>query len=246
MAGRLAGKVAIITGAGAGMGEAAAELFHREGAKVVLADISGEQEKVAKRLGDGAIAVHADVSKEADVEAMVNTAVSTFGRLDVLFNNAGIDGLQAPTGEYTKAAWDQIIGINLTGPFLGMRYGIPAMLKTGGGAIVNNASMAAKVAFANMPAYCAAKAGVVMLTKTAAVEYAKDRIRVNAVLPGVVATSMTPSLPAELIAGIEAATPQNRIADPSEIAAVALFLASDEASFVTGETITVDGGYTAI
>lgn len=246
MTGRLADKVAIITGAGSGMGAATAELFHREGAKLVLADVSGQQEDVAKRLGDGAIAVHADVSKESDVEAMIDTTLNTFGRLDVLYNNAGIDGLQARTADYTLEAWEQVLAVNLTGPFLGMRYGIPAMINSGGGSIISTASMAANVAFANMPAYCASKAGVVMLTKTAAVEYAKDGIRINAILPGVIGTGMTKVLPPDLISGIEAATPQNRIADPSEIATVALFLATDESSFITGETITVDGGYTAI
>jgi len=246
MAGRLEGKVAIITGAGSGMGEATAELFHREGAKVVIADISGEQEKVAKRLGDGAIGVHVDVSKPSDVEAMVDTAVKTFGKLDILYNNAGIDGPQAPTAEYTKEAWDQVISVNLDGPFLGMRYAIPAMAKSGGGSIITTASVAAKVAFANMPAYCASKGGVVMLTKTVAVEYAKDGIRANVILPGLIRTAMTPLLPPDLIKGMEAKTPQNRIADPSEIATVALFLASDDSSFITGESIVVDGGYIAV
>lgn len=246
MASRLDGKVAIITGAGSGMGEATARLFHREGAQVVLADISGEQEKVAKELGTGAIAVHTDVSKPDDVVTMVETAVGTFGKLDILFNNAGIDGLQSPTGEYPKDAWDEVIGVNLNGPFLGMRYGIPAMIRNGGGSIISTASVAAKVAFANMPAYCAAKAGLVMLTKTAAVEYAKHGIRVNVILPGVIRTGMIPNIPVEVIKGMEEATPQNRIADASEIATVALFLASDDSSFITGENITVDGGYTAI
>jgi NAD(P)-dependent dehydrogenase (short-subunit alcohol dehydrogenase family) len=244
MPGRLEGKVAVITGAGSGMGAATAQLFHRQGAKVVLADISGQQESVAKQLGDGAIGVHVDVTKPADAEAMIATAVSTYGKLDILFNNAGIDGLQAPTAEYTKEAWDQVIAVNLDGPFLGMRYGIPAMIKNGGGSIISTASVAARVAFANMPAYCAAKGGVVMLTKTAAVEYAKDNIRVNAILPGVIGTGMIPNLPPDLIKGMAAKTPQNRIADPSEIATVALFLASDDSSFITGESIVVDGGYT--
>jgi NAD(P)-dependent dehydrogenase (short-subunit alcohol dehydrogenase family) len=246
MGGRIEGKVAIITGAGSGMGAATAELFHREGSRVVLADISGQQEVLAKKLGENAIAVHADVSKEQDVAALVDAAVENFGQLDILFNNAGIDGLQAPTAEYSKEAWDQVLAVNLTGPFLGIRYGIPAMLESGGGSIISTASIAARVAFANMPAYCASKGGLVMLTKTAAAEYAKQGIRVNAILPGVIATGMTPVLPAELISGIKEATPQNRIADPSEIATVALFLASDDSSFITGESITVDGGYTIV
>jgi NAD(P)-dependent dehydrogenase (short-subunit alcohol dehydrogenase family) len=246
MSGRLDGKVAIITGAGSGMGEATAELFHREGAKVVLADISGEQEKLAKRLGDNAVAIHTDVSKAADVQAMVETAVATFGKLDVLYNNAGIDGQLALTGEYATDAWDQVIAVNLTGPFLGMRYGIPAMLQSGGGSIISTASMAAQVAFPKMPAYCASKGGVVMLTRNAAVEYAAQGIRVNAILPGVIDTGMSKSLPEELIQGVKQATPQNRIADASEIASVALFLASDESSFITGQAIMVDGGYTCV
>jgi len=246
MAGRLGGKVAIITGAGSGMGAATAELFYREGAKLVLADISGEQEKLAKRLGDNAIAVHTDVSKEADVQAMVETAVATFGKLDVLYNNAGIDGQLALTGEYTTDAWNQVIAVNLTGPFLGMRYGIPAMLQSGGGSIISTASMAAHVAFPKMPAYCASKGGVVMLTRNAAVEYAAQGIRVNAILPGVIDTGMSKSLPDDLIQGVKKATPQARIADASEIASVALFLASDESSFITGQAIVVDGGYTSV
>ncbi len=246
MSGRLAGKVAVISGAGSGIGEASAEVFHREGAKVVVADISGKQEEVAKRLGKGCVPVHADVSKSADVEAMIQAAVTHFGRLDVLFNNAGIDGDQAATGDYTEEAWDQVLDVNLKGVFLGMRHGIPAMIKNGGGSIISTASMAANVAFANMPAYCASKAGVVMLTKTAAVEYAKDNIRVNAILPGVIRTAITPHLPPELVQGIKDATPMNRIASPSEVAALALFLASDESSFITGDDILVDGGYTLV
>jgi NAD(P)-dependent dehydrogenase (short-subunit alcohol dehydrogenase family) len=246
VAGRHEAKVAIITGDGSRMGEATSELFHREGARVVVADISGQQENVAKRLGDGALAVHADVSKAAEVAAMVETAVSSFGRLDILYNNAGIDGALAPTGEYTEDDWNQVLGVNLTGVFLGMRYGIPAMVKSGGGSIISTASMAANVAFPNMPAYCASKAGVVMLSKTAAVEYAKDGIRVNVILPGVIDTGMSRSLPTDLIQGIKQATPAGRIADASEIATVALFLASDDSSFVTGAEIVVDGGYTLV
>lgn len=246
MSGRLAGKVAVISGAGSGIGEATAEVFHREGARVVVADISGKQEEVAKRLGEGCVPVHVDVSKSADVEAMIQTAITHFGRLDVLYNNAGIDGDQAATGEYTEESWDQVMNVNLKGVFLGMRHGIPAMVKNGGGSIISTASMAANVAFANMPAYCASKAGVVMLSKTAAVEYAKDNIRVNTILPGVIGTGMTPHLPADLIQGIKDATPLNRIASPSEVANLALFLASDESSFITGDEILVDGGYTLV
>jgi NAD(P)-dependent dehydrogenase (short-subunit alcohol dehydrogenase family) len=246
VAGRLEGKVAVITGAGSGMGAATAQLFFEEGAKVVLADITGEQEKLAKLLGDGALPVHADVTNPDHVSDMIDNAVGIFGKLDILFNNAGIDGLQAPTGEYTKEAWDQVLAVNLDGPFLGMRYGIPAMIKNGGGSIISTASVAATVAFAQMPAYCASKGGLVMLTKTAAVEYAKQGIRVNAILPGVIGTGMIPNIPAEVIEGMKAATPQHRIANAREVATVALFLATDDSSFITGQSIVVDGGYTLI
>jgi NAD(P)-dependent dehydrogenase (short-subunit alcohol dehydrogenase family) len=246
MPGRLDGKVAIITGAGSGMGAATAERFYREGAKIVLADISGEQNKLAEYLGDNAIGVQTDVSKAADVETMVETAMTTFGKLDVLFNNAGIDGQLALTGDYALEDWNQVLAVNLTGPFLGMRYGIPAMLKGGGGSIISTASMAAKVAFPNMPAYCASKGGLVMLSQNAAVEYATQGIRANVILPGVIDTGMSRSLPEDLIQGVKSATPLGRIADADEIATVALFLASDESSFVTGQAIAVDGGYTAV
>ncbi|MGW5110635.1 SDR family NAD(P)-dependent oxidoreductase [Nocardia sp. NPDC004123] len=245
MSTRLYGKVAIVTGAGSGIGAATARLFRREGAAVVVADVSGNEKAVADELGEHALAVHTDVANAADVESLVQTTLDRFGRLDVLYNNAGIDGDQAPTGEYPEQEWDRVLAVNLKGVFLGMRFGIPAMLRTGGGSIISTASMAATVAFANMPAYCASKAGIVMLTKTAAVEYADRGIRANAILPGVISTGMTPNLPADLIAGIEAATPLKRIAQPEEVANLALFLAGDESSFVTGESILVDGGYSA-
>jgi NAD(P)-dependent dehydrogenase (short-subunit alcohol dehydrogenase family) len=168
MAQRLAGKVAVITGAGSGIGAAMAALFVREGANVVLADISGQQDEVAQRLGSFAIGVAADVSKGGDVRAMLQVAIDKFGRLDILCSNAGIDGPMAPTGEYREEDFERVIAVNL----FGMRYAIPLMLACGGGSIVNTASMAAVVAFPTMPAYCAAKGGVVMLTKTAAVDYA--------------------------------------------------------------------------
>jgi NAD(P)-dependent dehydrogenase (short-subunit alcohol dehydrogenase family) len=246
MAQRLAGRVAVITGAGSGIGAAMAALFVREGANVVLADISGQQEEVAQRLGSSAIGVRADVSKGGDVRAMLQVAIDKFGRLDILCNNAGIDGPMAPTGEYREEDFDRVIAVNLTAVFLGMRYAIPLMLASGGGSIVNTASMAAVVAFPTMPAYCAAKGGVVMLTKTAAVDYASQGIRVNAVLPGVIATGMTRSMPAHYIEAVKKVTPMNRMAEPSEVANLALFLASDESSFITGTAMTVDGGYTSL
>jgi NAD(P)-dependent dehydrogenase (short-subunit alcohol dehydrogenase family) len=246
MAGRLEGKVTVVTGAGSGIGAATAEAFHREGAKVVAADISGQQEEVARRLGDGCLAVHTDVSKSDDVQKMLSTAVETFGRLDVLHNNAGIDGPVANMGEYSEADFDLVWSINGRGVFLGMRYAIPIMLEQGGGSIINTASMAAMVAFPGMNAYCAAKGAVLMLTKTAGAEYASKGIRVNAICPGAIRTAITDSLPPELIQGVVGATPMGRFADPTEVANLALFLASDESSFVTGAGIVIDGGYTLL
>ena len=246
MAGRLAGKVAVVTGAGSGIGAATAEAFHREGAKVVAADISGQQEAVAKRLGEGCLAVHADVANSADVQNMLAVAVDTFGRLDILHNNAGIDGAVANTGEISEEEFDHVWSINGRGVFLGMRYAIPIMLEQGGGSIVNTASMASMVAFPGLPAYCAAKGAVLMLTKTAAAEYAAKNIRVNCICPGAIATGITASLPEELIQGVIGLTPMGRIADPSEVANLAVFLASDESSFMTGSAVLIDGGYTTL
>jgi NAD(P)-dependent dehydrogenase (short-subunit alcohol dehydrogenase family) len=246
MAGRLEGKVAVVTGAGSGIGAATVEIFHREGAKVVAADISGQQEEVAKKLGDGCLAVHTDVSKTEDIKKMLAAAVDNFGGLDVLYNNAGIDGTVAPTGEYTEEDFDKVWSINGRAVFLGMRYAIPIMLERGGGSIVNTASMASMVAFPGMPAYCAAKGAVLMLTKCAAMEYADKKIRINAICPGAIRTGITEHLPEELIQGVINATPMRRIADPSEVGNLALFLASDESSFMTGSAVLIDGGYTSL
>jgi NAD(P)-dependent dehydrogenase (short-subunit alcohol dehydrogenase family) len=246
MSGRLAGKVAVITGAGSGMGAAFAKKYVAEGAKVIAADISGNENAVAKDLGPSCFAVHADVSKSTDVQSMLSAAVNKFGRLDILCNNAGIDGAMALTGEYKEEDYDLIWSINGRGVFLGMRYAIPLMLKTGGGAIVNTASMASVVAFPQMVAYCAAKGAVLMMTKTTAVEYAGKGIRVNAICPGVIRTGITTRMPKEYIDAVAKVTPMGRIADPREVAELAVFLGSDESSFITGTSILIDGGYTAV
>jgi NAD(P)-dependent dehydrogenase (short-subunit alcohol dehydrogenase family) len=244
--GRLKDKVAIVTGAGSGIGAATARRFHEEGAKVVLADISGAQEVLAKELGEGALSVETDVSKSESVRATVAAAVEEFGRLDVLYNNAGIDGEIHQVADMPEEAWDQVQAINLRGVFLGIHHAIPEMLKTGGGSIINTASMAATVAFPGMASYCAAKGGVVMLTKTAAAEYAAQGIRVNTISPGTIRTAITAHLPQDMINGIIERNPVGRIAEASEVASLAVFLASDESAFITGADHLIDGGYTLL
>lgn len=246
MTGKLDSKVAVVTGAGSGIGVAIAEALHREGAQVVVADVSGHQEDTAKRLGDGCVAVHADVSRGEDVRSMLETARSNFGRLDILCNNAGIEGELVPLGDSTEENYDRVMGTNARGVFLGMRYAIPIMVAAGGGSIINTASIAGSVAFPTMSAYCASKGAIVMLTKTAAVEYGSTGVRINAVCPGVTQTAMVDRLPEPLIEGAKALIPMGRNGGPEEMATAAAFLASDDASYITGTTITVDGGYTAM
>ena len=246
MAGRLAGKVAVVTGAGSGMGAATARLFAAEGAKVVLGDITGKQDQVAAEIGGDARSITVDVSRAADVQAMLKLAMDSFGRLDVIYNNAGIQGPITPTAEYEEDDFDRVIAVNLKGVYLGVKYAIPLMLRTGGGSIINTSSMAALVAFPGMVGYCASKGGVSMLTKLVAAEYADQGVRVNAILPGAINTGMTQSMPKDYIDGAVAATLMGRIGTPDEIAYLALFLASDESSFITGTLTPVDGGYTIV
>lgn len=245
--GRLQDKVCIITGAGSGMGRAMAELFHAEGARLVLADISGKQDDVAAELGGEALGVQCDVSDEAQVQAMVGTAQERFGRLDVLCNNAGFGGAMAPLHKQSLETWDRVHATNLRGAFLGMKYGIIAMLESGGGAIVNTTSASGVVGWKHHGVYGAAKAGVNQLTRAAALDYSDRGIRVNAIAPGTVWTGLVEASkihaepPAEfpVLAGI----PMGRWGLARDIAQAALYLASDEAAYVTGVVLPVDGGY---
>lgn len=247
MAGRLQDKVCVITGAGSGMGRAMAQVFAREGAKLVLADISGNQDEVAQAVGGGAIAVSCDVADEDQVQAMIHTAEQHFGRLDVLCNNAGFGGGMAPLHQQTAEHWDRIHAVNIRGVFLGMKYGITSMLKTGGGAIVNTGSASAVVGWKHHSVYAAAKAGVHQLTKIAALDYSDRNIRANAIAPGTMWTGLVsasqehaqPPQGFPTLAGI----PMGRWGLAEDIANAALFLASDEAAYVTGVILPVDGGY---
>ncbi|MDE2404999.1 MAG: SDR family oxidoreductase [Sphingomonadales bacterium] len=247
MAGRLQDKICVITGAGSGMGRAMAELFVAEGAKVVCADISGKQDDVAAMLGDSAVAVGCDVSDEAQVQAMIQKAVDTWGRIDVLCNNAGFGGGMAPLHKQTLELWNKVHDTNIKGCFLGMKYGIAAMLKSGGGAIVNTGSASAVIGWKHHSVYAAAKAGVHQMTKVAALDYSDKNIRVNAIAPGTMWTGLVeasqkfeaPPADFPVLAGI----PMGRWGTARDIAEAALYLASDAAAYVTGVVLPVDGGY---
>jgi len=247
----LENKVAIVTGAGSGIGKAVALLYASEGAKVVVSDIDekGGNETVSqiKSHGGEAIFIKADTSNPEDQKSMVEKTVKKYGGLHIACNNAGIGGELAPTGEYPIAGWDKIISINLSGAFYGLRYQIPAMLATGeGGSIVNMASILGMVGSKNVPGYVAAKHGVVGLTKTAALEYAEYEIRVNAVGPGYITTPLlTNTLEEDAIESLAGLHPIGRLGTSEEVAELVLWLSSSKASFVTGSYYTVDGGYTA-
>lgn len=244
-------KVALITGGSSGIGRAVALAWAREGARVVVSDTNrdgGEQTVAQVRgLGGEALFVAADVSRPQDCEALVQRAVEKFGRLDIACNNAGIGGPQAPTADYPLDGWAQVMGINLSGVFYGMKYQLPAMLKNGGGAIVNMASILGAVGFAGAPAYTAAKHGVVGLTQAAALEYSAQGVRINAVGPGFIHTPMISALEDnQAVNGmLVAAHPMGRLGRAEEVAELVLWLVSDKASFVTGSYYPVDGGYLA-
>ncbi|MGH7933110.1 MAG: SDR family oxidoreductase, partial [Candidatus Binataceae bacterium] len=250
MAGLLQGKIALVTGAGSGIGRAAALAFTREGAKVLAADVveggGNETVKLIKNAGGEAIFTKCDVAKASEAEALTAFAVKTWGRLDCAYNNAGISGKIARTAEDTEENFDRIMAVNLRGVWLCMKYEILQMLKQGGGgAIVNTASAAGLVGSHGMPAYTASKHGVIGLTKTAALEYARAKIRVNCVCPGVIDTAMVAGMVAtypRLQEKLVAVEPVSRMGKPSEIAEAVTWLLSDAASFVTGCAMPVDGG----
>jgi NAD(P)-dependent dehydrogenase (short-subunit alcohol dehydrogenase family) len=243
--GLLDGKVVVITGAGSGMAKASTRIFVREGAKVVAADISGAEKDTAAEVGEGVFPVHCDVTIEADVEAAVQAALDEFGRLDVVLNVAGIGGPQ-PIHELTMDDFDKTMDVNLRGVLLGMKYGIRAMLDSGGGAIINWSSVGGLNASTfGTATYSASKAGVIAVTKAAAVEYGAQGIRVNAICPGFILTEIMGARGREHFPEMFEKAALGRAGEPPEVAEVAAFLASDRASFVTGAIIPVDGGWSA-
>jgi NAD(P)-dependent dehydrogenase (short-subunit alcohol dehydrogenase family) len=247
---RLDGKVALITGGGSGMGKVAAELFAAEGAKVVLTDVNDEAgNATAAAIGEDALYVHADVSKDADAQAMIAATVERFGRLDVLYNNAGIMPLD--DGSITDAdgsIWDAVLAVNVKGVAFGCKHGIPAMLESGGGSIINVASFVAWLGAAtSQTAYTASKGAVLAMTREIAVEYARKGIRCNALCPGPIETPMLLALLSdeEKKQRRFVHIPMGRLGHAEELAKAAMFLASDDSSYMTGASLIVDGGITA-
>jgi len=255
MAGILEGKTALVTGAARGIGRATAVTMAREGARVVVSDMNeaGIKETVAIINGAGgqAVSALADVSKADDVQALVKKAVSSFGRLDCAYNNAGISGYQVDAGgklthEWSQQSFQRMIAVNLEGVWLAMKYELEQMLAQGGGVIVNTASIAGLTGLPTSSAYVAAKHGVVGLTKTAAIEYGQKNIRINSVCPGYIETDMTKEAMARRGEQIMANTPFRRMGKPQEIAEMVTWLCSDRASYVSGANYNVDGGYMAV
>ncbi|HEV2516157.1 MAG TPA: SDR family oxidoreductase [Devosia sp.] len=244
------GKVALVTGAASGIGAAIARALAADGAKVLVADLDAQgAEDIARAIqasGGTARALEVNVADAVEVEAMVEAARSTFGGLHLAVNNAGIGGPAAPTGEYPLDGWHKVIDVNLNGVFYGMRYQLPAIVASGGGAIVNMASILGSVGFATASAYVAAKHAVVGLTKVAAIEYAKHGVRINAIGPGFIDTPLlSKHLDEAALTVIRGLHPVGRLGTSEEVAALTSFLLSDEASFVTGSYHLVDGGYVA-
>lgn len=252
MSKRLENKVAIITGAASGIGKETALLFAKEGAKVTVSDINEEAGKQVvaeiKKLGGEAIFVKANTASAADNENLVKETVNAFGALHIAVNNAGVGSDFSKVGDVKIEDWQRVIDINLTGVFYGMKYQIPEMIKSNTGSVVNIASILGQAAFQGSSAYVASKHGVVGLTKTGALDYATDHVRVNAIGPGFIYTGLVNegTMGKEAIQMLETKHAMNRLGEPHEVAALALFLASDEASFITGAYYPVDGGYLAM
>ena len=251
---RLQNKVAIITGGNSGIGKATAILFAREGAKVVIgardAEAGNEVVEFIKNLGGKAVFLKTDVSKENDVKNLVDFAVKTFGKLDILYNNAGVE-LAKPVTETSADELSSVLDINLKGVFYGCKYAVPQMIKNKKGSIISTASIAGIAGSPNLAAYSASKAGIIGLTREVAIDYAKDGVRVNCVCPGAILTPMIERFvsgapdPKKALDELAKLHPIGRIGKPEEIANAVLFLASDESSFITGQVLAVDGGYSA-
>ena len=254
MAERLAGKVALITGAGGGQGRAAALMFAKEGAQVVVSDVKidggNETVQMVRAAGGQAEFIASDVSKAVQVEAAVQCAVKTYGALHIMYNNAAVlHRRDAPVTTLDEEIWHQVLDINLKGVFLGCKFAVPAIIAAGGGSIINTSSLAGLLGVGNVHAYTAAKGGVISLTRAVAMSYAKDKVRCNVICPGAVDTPMMAhvlhSENRRLREGYERGHPLGRVGTPEDIAAMALYLASDESSWVTGSVFTIDGGNSA-
>jgi len=243
--GKLEGRVALITGAASGIGKATALLFSQEGAKIVIADcdVDGGIEvlKTIKDSGSDAVFIQTDVRQSSEVIKMIDITIHTFGKLDILHNNAGVNTI-CLLGEVAEEEWDRVLDTNLKGAFLGTRYALPVMVKQGGGVIINTASIMGFNAQANVSPYCVSKAAIIMLTKATSAEYAKQGIRANCICPGFIKTPMTD--PWESVVDIEK-SPPGKYGMPEDVAQAALYLASDDAKYMTGSAIVVDGGYAA-
>lgn len=243
MAGRLEGKIALVTGGGSGIGEAIATKFAAEGARVIIADVSGKQDAVAEKIG--ATPYQLDVGDDAALDELEKHLMDTYGGLDVLANNVGVNGPAARSHEYPLEDFDRVLRMNVRQSFRVMQIGLRLMLAKGGGSIINTSSIGSVLATPNAVAYITSKGAVTMMTKTAAIEYATDNIRVNAIGPGVTRTPWLDSLGDELNEFLAGQVPQGRVGEAPEMANVAAFLASDEASHVTGQLWVIDGGRTA-
>jgi len=249
--GNFTGKVAFVTGAGGGIGRATALAFAREGANVAVTDVSEqnlqETARLIEELGGRALGIKCDVTRAEDVKSALDRTIETFERLDVAFNNAGSEQPITATADLTEEEWDRIVGINLRGVFLCIKYEIPLLLKQGGGAIVNTSSGAGVKGFKGQAAYAAAKHGVIGLTKSAALDYAQSNIRINAVCPGIIATPMMQRFTGGTPEGeqrVIAQEPVGRMGMPEEIAAAVVWLCSEPAAFVIGHAMVIDGGQT--